>query len=125
MKPKPPTEDQESASFVAELELYPMLRFSHIANENKASDPKQAAIRGTMRKRMGVRAGVPDYIIVYQGRLLFIEMKRRGSVPSDVSPEQRNWLATLGAVPGVMVAVCRGADEAMAVVKEFMRAVVS
>jgi hypothetical protein len=77
---------------------------------------------------MGVRKGVPDYLVVIPTRgirhqldgtarghrLLFIEMKRKNASPSDTKPEQLDWIAALGQVPGVEARVCKGYDEAVA-----------
>lgn len=115
-----PTEDQECEAFVQWLELR-RLRFGHIPQETYTK-----SWRVKMRnKRMGVRSGLPDYLIVIERpngrRLLFIEMKRKRSSPSNVSPAQREWIADLGLVPGVTAVVCKGYDEAVAAVEREMR----
>lgn len=69
----------------------------------------------------GVTKGVPDLCIplprgLYHG--LFIEMKRRkGGV---VSPEQREICGLLER-NGYMVRVCKGSDEAIAVLDQYMQ----
>src|SRR3990172_12918386 len=112
-----PLEDYECQALVQWLD-YMHIRYAHIANENKASDAKTAAIRGKQRKAMGVSPGVPDYMVVihkrtpggYKKRLLFIEMKRKGLTDCAVSAEQKSWIDELGNVEGVRAAVAFGLD---------------
>lgn len=104
---KAPSEDFECKAFVRWLETQPKLLFSHLAQSTPTTP--QAAARN---KAMGVRRGVPDYIIAHKRtkRKLFLEMKRvRGTKPR---PDQRRWLKALRGV------VCYGAKEAIATTKE-------
>ncbi|MDR1081334.1 MAG: VRR-NUC domain-containing protein [Deltaproteobacteria bacterium] len=71
-------------------------------------------------KNSGVRPGVPDLFVAaarppWQG--LFLEMKRRSG--STVSPAQRKVMAVLEAA-GYRAAVCRGADEAVKAIEEYL-----
>jgi len=52
-------------------------------------------------------AGFPDLVLVRGERLVFAELKRHGQQPSAA---QTTWLADLGRVPGVTVAVWRPTD---------------
>lgn len=74
-------------------------------------------------KAEGVRKGFPDMILpVARGAYhsLAIELKRRkGGV---VSPEQKAWLAALKE-QGWSAVVCRGADEAITAITEYLRGV--
>lgn len=91
------------------------LKFAHIANESGMRLPI-----GVIRKRvrMGYGKGVPDYLIIVNNHILFIEMKReKGGV---VSPEQKEWIEILNAVAGVKAYVCRGATEAINLVEEYL-----
>lgn len=129
MKPPSPLEQFECEAFVAWLELRPTLRFSHIANETFTRSWKIKA----RNKKMGVRPGVPDYLIVIpaltafenrvrkEDRLVFIEMKRRDASPSQTSEEQTRWIQALAKVPGVTARVCRGFEEARDVIEAEMR----
>lgn len=110
-----PLEDDEQISFVSWLELCG-LRFSAIPMNTYTKYMSQKM----KNQRMGVRAGVPDMIVLIppqrsndgEGHLLFIEMKRRkGGV---LSPEQREWLAALTALasPNVEALVAKGWDDA-------------
>lgn len=80
------------------------------------------AITGARLKAEGVRPGVPDLMLALprggKGGL-FIEMKRkRAGRPSKAQIEVS--YALLGA--GYHVALCRGADEAMNVIKNYLGA---
>jgi hypothetical protein len=79
--------------------------YTHIPNETYT--PSWHA--KTKNKNMGVMPGFPDYVVVTNDQVLFIEMKKsKGGVVSD---NQKLWLATLDSV-GMMVAVCHGFSEA-------------
>lgn len=65
-------------------------------------------------KAEGVKPGFPDIMLPVArcGRHgLFIELKRRNGVPSDVKPSQRSWLDALEA-EGYRVVVAYGWEEA-------------
>jgi hypothetical protein len=69
-------------------------------------------------KAQGAKAGLVDVLIFDHPPKMHgvvgaaIELKRKGSPPSAVSPEQRAWLEALSK-RGWKTAVCRGADEAI------------
>ena len=63
----------------------------------------------------GYQNGVPDICIFLKGITLYIEMKKqKGGV---VSPAQKSWLEKLNDQDHIKAVVCRGAAEAIAVVK--------
>ena len=114
-----PSEDFESTTFVAWLELQiaqgaPIQKFTHIPNETPTS-----AIQAKRLQRMGVRRGVPDYMLVIKHKLVFIELKR--SKGGKVSVHQQQWLDALSAA-GVSAYVCCGAAEAKKVVLNLLEA---
>lgn len=84
-------------------------------------------IRGAQLKRMGQSAGVWDYEIfvpVYgidktidDYQLLKIEMKRQKG--GTVSPEQKAW-GKIYETAGIPNKICKGADEAIAFVEQYM-----
>ena len=80
-----------------------------------ATDPVAASVTsGAMRKKRGVKPGVPDCLVLYRGKLIAIELKsRRG----QCSPSQR---ATREALlrAGAQWWVCRSADAAMSALVE-------
>lgn len=113
-----PTEEEECIPLVQYLEylkaLGNLLLFTHIPNETytKSWGTKMK------NKRMGVRKGFPDYIIILNNQTTIgIEMKRtKGSVTSK---EQEEWVKGL-TLSGVPTRVCYGFEEAKAFVEEFI-----
>lgn len=76
---------------------------------------------GAHMKRMGVKPGVPDLLLpVKRGRWsgLAIELKR--TVGGRVSQDQQWWLVQLRE-QGWRTVVCRGADEAITTITDYMR----
>jgi VRR-NUC domain len=87
-------------------------RLHHSNNEMYTKSWKQKA----RSKSLGVSSGFPDLLIIVNNKLIAIEMKRvKGGVVSD---NQREWLQALDAC-GIPSYVCRGADEAITVIKSF------
>jgi len=116
-----PHEDFESEFFATWLRASG-LKFTHIANERMTS-----AKHGAKLKRLGVSAGVPDFMIVLphddperENRLMFIEMKRAEKSFSAVSPEQHVWNQVLDNCRGVGAFICYGAEEAIEIIKQFL-----
>lgn len=102
-----PLEAEEAKTLVAYLR-YRNYKFMHIPSETGSSpEAKRRAVR---MKQQGTTKGFPDYVIIKDGKLIAIELKRvRGSV---VSPEQREWLEALAST-GAEAAICHGAAEAI------------
>jgi hypothetical protein len=65
-------------------------------------------------KALGVRAGVPDMMLIIKKQLIFIEMKRKKV--GVVRPNQQEWIDALNAC-GVKTFVCYGFDEAQKVIE--------
>lgn len=109
-----PTEDVEQMAVVAYLETVG-LKFSCIPNHTWTSSWKQKR----HNKDLGLRPGLPDLLIVLPGKgLLFIEMKRiRNSHTSD---EQQAWIELLNTLPGVAAHCCKGAEDAIVVIKGYL-----
>jgi hypothetical protein len=108
-----PTEDQECLTFVDWLELR-RLKYAHIPQETFT---KFITVK-MKNRRMGVKAGVPDYMIIAPKGLLFIEMKREKG--GKTSPAQKEWIEALNNVQGVQAQVCCGADVAIGFVSRFL-----
>jgi hypothetical protein len=104
-----PTEAQEATQFVAWLSVSGY-KFHHSPNETGSSP--EARRRAVRVKREGVSPGWPDYIIIKNNQLIAVELKRAKKSLSRVSPEQREWLASLAAC-GVEAAICYGCAEAI------------
>ena len=83
--------------------------FLHVANEGRRS-----LAGGAIMRRMGLSAGVPDYLILTRTAMAphgaFIELKRRHG--GRVSPAQADWHARLVAL-GWAGGVAAGAREAV------------
>lgn len=110
---KIPLEYDECLVFVQWLELK-KLRFTHVPQETFT---KSWGIK-MKNKRMGVKSGIPDYIVITPKGLVFVEMKRlSGGV---VSETQKEWITALNECKGVQAGVCKGASEAIAFVSKFL-----
>lgn len=84
----PPREDKVQAAIIAYVEAaYPQVDIFHIPNGANLSK----AERGKM-KRQGRRRGILDLYLVWDGGDGWLEVKRPGYVPSDVSAEQRRFI---------------------------------
>ena len=88
----------------------------HIPNEGKRS-----VKTGARMKAEGLKKGVPDVCLpVARGGChgLYIELKRqRGGTVSEL---QKEWITAL-TEQGYKAVVCRGADEAIKVIKEYLK----
>ncbi len=95
------------------------LRARRILFTHPGNGEKRSAITGARLKRMGLSAGCCDFLIFDAPLHMLgvvgcaIELKRKGSPPSAVTPEQREWLDALNQ-RGWKTTVARGADEAIA-----------
>jgi len=88
-----PTEHEEAIILASYLDLLQKTGkielYSHIAQETFTKS------WGTKRrnKAEGVRSGVPDYVVITKGLVIFLELKRvKGSV---VSSDQHAWIKGL------------------------------
>lgn len=97
--------------------------YSHTAQETYTSSWNQKR----KNKALGVKSGVPDYIIVINKKLLFIEMKRpkkilksgKESTENLVKPEQAKWTHRINET-GVKAYICHGFDEAKEVIDQYI-----
>jgi len=94
---------------------YPKVLFCHIANERKTSPA-----RGAKFKRMGVRKGMPDFLIFNRGGGLFIglaiELKIR---PNKITPSQQEVLGQLYDA-GWFTRVCYDFDETKNIIDRYL-----
>lgn len=105
-----PTEYEEALTLVAYLETLKTQRkivaFTHIANENNMRGGVLVAMQ---KKRMGVRKGFPDYLIITNKKMVAVELKRvKRAHISFEQEEWRRWLLNIG----VAAAICHGFEEA-------------
>lgn len=111
-------EEIEARKLVEYLEILERQKkvqvFTHISNETYTTSWRQKH----RNKAVGVRPGVPDYIIITKNKVLFLELKR--SKGGQVSAPQKTWLEAL---PGktTHAAVCKGFE----VSKAFIDAMVT
>lgn len=108
-----PLEDNECIAFVQYLEILQNqghdILFTHIANETYTKSWKQK----NRNKAVGVRAGLPDYVIIINGCLMFLEMKRQKG--GTLTKAQKLWIVELRRT-GASVKVTKGFDEAKEVI---------
>lgn len=110
-----PTEAQEGSTLVAYLRVK-KLKFTHVANETGGTP--EARRRAIRVKQQGVSRGFPDYLIIVNGRLIAIELKRKKF--SATSQQQVEWVAALNAA-NVETRICKGAEEAIKFIEEVKR----
>jgi len=92
------------------------LKFSSIPNSTYTKSWAQKS----KNKASGLRAGLPDLLIIVKHTLLFIELKRVKK--STVSDCQKVWQKALNEVGGNVVArVCFGADEAISLINFYLK----
>lgn len=108
-----PTEEVEQANFVQWLDIRGY-RYTAIPNSTYTKSFQQKM----KNRRMGLRAGFPDMVVIADGKFMCVEMKR--SKGGTLSPFQREWIDALRAV-GVPVGVCKGTSEAIAFVNSVLR----
>lgn len=121
-----PLEDDEAIVFSQWLKLK-NIPHHHIASESR-SGSKNAIIRGAKLKKMGQSRGYFDYdvFIPFKGvdkkvdcyELIKIELKKRKG--GTVSKEQKEWLK-IYKMAGIPARVCKGAEEAIAFVQEYLQ----
>jgi len=112
MKKPAPLERQIHLGIVHALHMLaaPNVVWWHTANERKTSKKE-----GALLKRLGVKAGVPDFIILAPDRVRFLEVKRPGKY---LSPAQRDMEAALERI-GLDVTVVRSIDGAISHLEEW------
>ncbi len=110
-----PLEADEGKALVAYLRMKGLV-FHHSPNETGSSP--EARRRAIRMKQQGTSAGYPDYTIIVNGSLIFIELKRQFG--SATSPEQHAWLASLNEVSNVQAFIAKGADEAIKIVEQYL-----
>jgi VRR-NUC domain len=99
------SEDYECSRFAAWLDANKYL-YSHLP---LSTFTRSLSVKAK-NKRLGVRPGVPDYVIVLKaGRVVWVEMKRQKG--GQVSVEQKIWLVRLND-SGTPAKVCEGFEVA-------------
>lgn len=113
-------EDDLTCDVAKHLELLKksgkVLCYSHIPQETFT---KSWVIK-MKNKKMGVRAGVPDMLIVFPGYVLFLELKREKG--GQLSEAQKEWLIALDRVGDqVVAAVAHGWKEAKEIIEMMVK----
>lgn len=96
-----------------------ILEFSHLPNETRTPFKKVIS----KLKRMGVRKGVPDYLIAIRNTLgeeslVFVELKRIEG--GTKSPEQRRFISILARIENVAAHFANGCEEAFEIVNNYI-----
>ena len=73
--------------------------------ENKPS----SRLNGVLQKKRGVRSGLPDTIVIFRQRPIFVEVKSRAGIASKAQKQVREELVAAGAM-WWLVRSARGAD---------------
>ena len=84
--------------------------FTAIAHGVRHGDGEDAWLRGAISKGMGTKAGVPDILLLYQGRAFFGEVK----APAGSLTEAQRGAHSAITAGGCPVAVWRSVDDARA-----------
>lgn len=77
-------------------------------------------------KEMGVSKGFPDYIVIIPkeraklGRSLMIAIEMKRERGGTTSPEQKQWIKYISEISDCEGFICKGFNEAKAVVKQFI-----
>ena len=115
-----PTEEEDQKCLIQYLELKG-IKFSAIPNSTWTPSWAQK----NKNKAMGVRAGLPDMVIIFPktNTLIWLELKRDGRTESargHLSQEQIDWQTALIKC-GQRVFTCYGFDEAKNIVDTFLQ----
>ena len=109
-----PTEEVEQRLVVQYLELKG-LKFSSIPNSTYTKSYNQKR----KNTEAGLRAGLPDLLIIINNNLVFIEMKRLKG--GNVSDNQKEWIKCLNECNGVNAHICKGFDEAKDAIDKYLK----
>lgn len=119
MKAPPPTERQVQRSILQMMgTAFPRVLVhhspngGHLAGNDEARFKQAGALRGD-----GMKAGFPDLIAIWNRGVAFMEVKRPGYTPSQVSPQQVQIHAQLAEM-GFSPAIVTSPEEAFAFLRE-------
>lgn len=93
-----------------------------LLNASQNGLPASSIQQAVLAKKCGMKRGYPDVFLPVAARGwhgLFIEMKRRDGVASDVSPEQRQWLADL-TEQGYQAVIAFGWEQAARLIEGYL-----
>lgn len=104
------SEYQIQSDFVKLIEKH-ILEGSVLMSALPLSTPT-SIIQANKNTRMGVRAGVPDMILIVYDKIVFIEFKTPAGI---ISQHQKKWIERINKT-GAKAYVCRSSKEAYAIV---------
>lgn len=107
-----PTEEQEQMRFIGWLVIND-LDYWHTPNSTYTKSWSQKR----HNTNMGVQSGIPDLFVIVKNRVVGVEMKRAKS--GVVSANQKIWIKKLNDA-SIPTKVCKGAQEAIKYIQEFM-----
>lgn len=111
-----PSEHEEQAVVVQYLRLKKIPHYA-VPNGSFLAGDKMRRVKQMARlKKEGVCTGVPDLVVLLPSMALYIEMKRTKG--STTSKEQKEWVALINALPYAEAHVCKGAQQAIELIKE-------
>lgn len=114
-----PSEEEEQIAFVQWLEALILagrqIKFTAIPNSTFTTSWSQKH----KNDKTGLRAGLPDMFLIVNNHPFFIELKRKKN--SKTSDEQKEWIAAINDTEVLKAHLCRGFDEARAVVEKYLR----
>lgn len=119
MKSPPPTERQVQRSILSMMGVaFPRVLVHHSPNGGHLAGDREARFKqvGAL-KGDGMKVGWPDLTAVWNHGVAFLEVKRPGYSPSEVSPKQREIHATLAEM-GFTPAIVTSPEEAFQFLKE-------
>lgn len=115
---------------ILEWKKLPKILFSKLTQDfyTGLKGKRKAMYFGKM-KAEGKRRGVPDFIVAVPAEasrtgkaiLFFVEMKRQKFTPSDVEPEQLDWINLLVKISNVDAKICGGAAEAKIYLSNYLK----
>ena len=103
-------EDRLHCQIAGYLRLAEPPGFFWTSIENRGEGQRE----GARRKRRGCRAGVPDILTIYQGRVLFLEVK---TPKGRLSPNQKERIPEIE-LAGARVVIVRSVDDIFEALKE-------
>ena len=110
-----PTEHQECVAFVQYLEIMINAGYNIFYTKTAQETYTKSFNQKRKNKNEGVKPGLPDYILIINYKLIFIEMKRIDKNLSKISKYQSTWIENLKNA-GIIAVVCFGFEEAKKVI---------
>ena len=116
---KSPSEHDEQVTFCKYLDFVHVTYFAIPNGTFLSGTALQRAKQMNRLKKEGLKNGVPDLCLLFEGgKSVYIEMKKAKG--GTVSKDQKEWLERLR-VLGFDAYVCKGAAEAIEVVKKYLK----